>query len=305
MSVAPVHPGPQATNRLLPIAMAVLGIASFSIMDALMKRASLASGVYTALLVRCLMSAAMLAPVWRAGGGRHMPSAPVMRLHALRGLLQAGLAGAFFWGVVRTPLAEGIAISFIAPLIALFLASVLLGETIRREAVIASLFGLSGVTVIAVAGVNEPGRSDDAGWGVAAIMLSAVLYAWNIILQRKQALLAGPVEVVLFQSAFAALVMLPMFPLWWRTPAPWELLDIAGAALLASAALMLLSWAYGRAEAQVLVPIEYTAFGWSALMGWLWFAEPVTHATLVGLTLIIAGVWLGTRRNREPCPPPG
>ena len=144
-----------------------------------------------------------------------------------------------------------------------------------------------------------------AGWGVAAILLSAMLYAWNIILQRKQAQVAGPLEVVVFQSLFASLVMLPAFPLLWRTPAPVDLLDIAGSAVLASTSLMLLSWAYARAEAQVLVPIEYTAFGWSALMGWWWFAEPVTRATLAGLTLIIAGVWLATRRNPDPVTPPG
>jgi S-adenosylmethionine uptake transporter len=304
MTVAPVRSAPQTPHRLLPVAMAVLGIALFSIMDGLMKRASLASGVYTALLVRCLMGTVVLAPVWRLSAGR-LPAPPVMRLHALRGALQAGLAAAFFWGVVRTPLAVGIAISFIAPLIALYLAAVMLGERIRRDAVIAALFGLGGVAVIGLSRMGEPDRSGDAGWGIAAILLSAVLYAWNIILQRKQALLAGPLEVALFQNLFAALAMLPVFPLLWRTPAPWELIDIAGSAVLASASLMLLSWAYARAEAQVLVPIEYTAFVWSALVGWLWFSEPVTRATLAGLALILVGVWLGTRRHPGPIIPPG
>ena len=80
---------------------------------------------------------------------------------------------------------------------------------------------------------------------------------------------------------------------------------LMGTVVLASASLMLLSWAYARAEAQVLVPIEYTAFVWSALVGWLWFSEPVTRATLAGLTLILVGVWLGTRRHPEPIIPPG
>ena len=47
------------------------------------------------------------------------------------------MAACFFWGVVRTPLAEGIALSFIAPLVALYLAAVQLGEKIRREAILA------------------------------------------------------------------------------------------------------------------------------------------------------------------------
>ena len=74
-------------------------------------------------------------------------------------------------------------------------------------------------------------------------------------------------------------------------------LDIAGSALLVSTSLMLLSWAYARVEAQWLLPLEYTAFGWSALIGWWWFAEAVSGWTLAGLVLILAGVWLGTRQS--------
>ena len=38
--------------------------------------------------------------------------------------------------------------------------------------------------------------------------------------------------------------------------------------------LFLLSWAYARAEASVLVPVEYTGFIWLALWGSLFFGEP-------------------------------
>ena len=32
---------------------------------------------------------------------------------------------------------------------------------------------------------------------------------------------------------------------------------------------MLISWGYGREETQVLLPLEYSAFVWAALFGWL------------------------------------
>lgn len=287
----------------MPIAVTILAIALFSVMDAVMKRASIADGVYSALFLRSVLGAAVLAPVWWLGGGR-WPRGSLLRLHALRGALQMAMAVCFFWGVVRTPLAEGIALSFIAPLVALYLAAVQLGEKIRREAILASVFGLGGVVVIGAARIGESQRSPDAAWGVAAILLSALFYAWNLVLQRKQAQLAGPLEVALFQNLFITLYMAPLAPLLWHTPGSAGLADIAVAAVLASAALMLLAWAYARAEAQVLVPIEYTAFVWSALMGWWWFAEAVTGPTLVGLALILLGVWLGTRNSPEPHTPP-
>ncbi|MBU3993269.1 MAG: DMT family transporter [Alphaproteobacteria bacterium] len=292
-------------HRLLPVIVTVAAIALFSVMDALMKRAAIVSGVTAALFVRSVIGAVLLWPVWRLRGGV-WPVGKVMQLHALRGVLAAGMAGTFFWGIVRTPLAESIAISFIAPLIALYLAAVLLGERIRREAVIAALFGILGVAVIAAARISDARHTATAGWGIAAILVSALLYAWNLILQRKQALLALPLDVALFQNLFAAATLLLAMPLLVLAgfplrdlllPPAGTLPDIAAAAVLASTALMLLAWSYARAEAQVLVPVEYTAFLWSALMGWLWFAETVTPATLAGVALILVGVWLGTRAS--------
>src|SRR5690606_6538937 len=110
------------------------------------------------------------------------------------------MAFLFFWGLVYVPLAEAIALSFIAPLIALYLAAVLLNEKVGRTAVFASLMGFAGALVI-VGGHWSGDYGDEVGRGIAAILLSAVLYAYNLILQRRQALLAGPVEIVFFQNA--------------------------------------------------------------------------------------------------------
>ncbi len=286
--------------RLLPLIAASAGIALFAIMDGAMKQASLLAGVYTAMLARSLVGAVLMVPVWwfSPGAARRLPGAALLRMHALRGVVCAGMAVSFFWGLVRTPMAEAIAISFLAPLIALFLAAAMLGERIRWPAIAAALLGLAGVAVIVLARLSESGTpGGEAAWGIASILLSAVLYAWNLILQRQQALVAGPVEVALFQSIFVGLTLALLAPWLAHMPAagawPW----IGGAALLVMVSLMLLSWAWGRAEAQLLLPIEYTAFVWSALMGWLLFGEALTVPTLAGAALIIAACWIGTRTS--------
>ena len=137
-------------HPFLPFLSVTAGIATFSIMDALMKSASIAGGVYNALLFRALIGSALIVPVWLLAGGR-WPDAAVLRIHALRSAVVACMAVLFFWGLVRLPMAEGMALSFIAPLVALYLAAVMLGETIRPVAIVASLFGLVGVVVIALA----------------------------------------------------------------------------------------------------------------------------------------------------------
>ncbi|MFC3173024.1 DMT family transporter [Novosphingobium bradum] len=301
-------------HPLAPVLAVIVAIGLFATMDALMKRASIETGVLPSLLARSALGAMVLWPAWRwRAAGQGWPGGAALRLHGLRGLVAAGMTGAYFWGIVRTPLAEAIAISFIAPLIALFLAAAMLGERLRREAVAGSLVALLGVGVITAGRLGHAAASHDAAWGIAAILVSAVLYGWNLVLQRQQAQLAGPLEIAAMQNLVVALVLLAAVPaglvLGWDPramviPAGAALPDIATAALFASASLMLLAWAYARAEAQALLPLEYTAFPWSALTGWLWFAEPVTLATLGGLTLILLGVGIGARGAPHPQLPP-
>ena len=60
---------------------------------------------------------------------------------------------------------------------------------------------------------------------------------------------------------------------------------------------MAIAWAYARAEAQALVPIEYSGFLWASVLGWAFFREPVTLPTIAGTVLIVGGCWLATRKG--------
>jgi len=199
--------------------------------------------------------------------------------------------------LARIPLAEGIALSFVAPLIALHLAALLLGERIRPGAIGASLVGLAGVAVITFGRARGGGWSEDAGWGTGSVLVSSLLYAWNLVLQRQQALAAGPLEVAAFQTGVVCLVLLVFAPLAFAMPARETWPAIAAAAALALAAVLLLAWSYARAEAQALVPLEYSGFLWAALFGWLFFAERVTLPVLLGAGLIVGACWIAAPKR--------
>ena len=92
-------------HRLMPLLAALLGVALFSVMDAAMKRASIAGGVYNPLLFRNVIGAALMWPLWRLSGGR-WPGRANLKVHLLRSAVVAGMAGLFFWGLVRV-LASG------------------------------------------------------------------------------------------------------------------------------------------------------------------------------------------------------
>ncbi len=281
-------------NPLAPILVAVAAIALLSVMDGAMKGAALALGAYSAMLWRALMSSAITLPLW-LGARTAWPKPAVMRVHLFRGVIVAVMAFLFFHSLTLLPLAQAIAISFFAPLISLYLAAVMLGEKIAPAAIVASLIGLAGVVVVCWPELTVE-RTPERVEGIAAVLASAVLYALNLVLARRQALIAKPREIVFFQNGIG-FVCLVVFAPWFLRAPDGAMTWVAISSLLSIGAALMLAWAYARAEAQVLVPMEYSAFGWAAAVGWLAFREPVSTPTLAGVALIVAACLVAARRT--------
>lgn len=295
-------PPKPAASPVLPVLVCLTGVLLLSVMDAAVKGLVLAIGAYNALLWRSAFASLAAGLAWTATA-KTRPDAKALRLHALRGIVVSFVALAFFWGLGRLPLAEAIALSFIAPLAALFLAAMLLGERIGRPVIAASIIGLVGVIVILLGKFSHAGYAPDALLGVVAILASAVLYAYNLVLTRRQALIAKPLEVV-FSMNLTVLVVLGLASPWlgvWPAPDQWA--PILAVTALALGGHAMLSWAYARTEAQYLIPTEYSAFIWAAILGWFMFDEAVGWSTVVGAVLITVGCLLVSRskpRLAEP-----
>jgi S-adenosylmethionine uptake transporter len=285
--------GGQQRGIAIPFAVALAGIAVFSSMDAVMKGLTLSLGAYNALFWRTGAGALVGGAVFLLRGMR-WPGRAALRVHLVRGAMSSVMAVLFFWGLARVPMAQAIALAFIAPLVALYLAALWLGEKIGRRAILASLLGCAGVVAILAAQARGD-MGPDALAGSIAILVSACLYACNIILMRAQAQVAGPVEVAFFMSAVMSACFLLAAP-WLAVPPPAQAWPaIVAAALLAFGSLMLLAWAYARAEAQYLAPTEYSGFVWAAFWGWLVFSEPVRPFTLAGAGMIVVACLIAAR----------
>ena len=288
-------------SPLIAFMVGMAGIATFSAMDAVMKSLVIALGTYTTLFWRSLagtaMSGALFArkPRW--------PDRTTMHLHLARGILGSGMAVLFFWGLARVPLAQAIALAFIAPLIALYLAAAVLKEDVGPRLIGASLIAFAGVIIIFI-GQARADLGREALIGSLAILASAVCYAINIILMRRQALVASPAEVGFFQSLIMATVLVLALPFMGgiALPPADRVPMILLAALLATSSLLLLTWAYARAEASYLATTEYTSFLWAAMFGWLFFREAVSLYTVAGAAMIVAGCILAARTPRDASP---
>ncbi len=291
---------PRAT-QITAFLVGMVGIATFAVMDAVMKGLVLAFGTYATLLWRSFVGVGLAGSLFAASSPR-WPARATPNIHLSRGAVSTVMGVLFFWGLARVPLAQAIALAFIAPLIALVLAAAMLGEVVEKRTVGASLVAFAGVAVIFI-GQAQADLGRQAMLGSLAIVISALLYALNLILMRRQSQASGPAEAAFFQNVTVSALLLAALPiLGTSVPAadhwPWILF----AAFLSTASLLMLSWAYARAEASYLAATEYSAFLWAMLLGWLVFGEPVSPYTLAGAGLIVAGCFLAARRPGEARP---
>ncbi len=282
-------------------AAALGAVAVLSIMDAVMKHLVIAIGI-------------IAVSVWRAvanlliSGGLYLPrrlnwpSRRTLSIHLIRSIVVTVMAVLFFWGIARVPLAQAIALTFIAPLIAMLLSPIFLKERLSGRSVAGALAAFAGVIVIVLGQARSEVRSDVL-LGIGAILGSALCYSVNILMMRWQALAAKPLEINFFQSLIVMIIWLAALPLAGVPAWPeGQLLWIIVASVLSTAGNLLFSWAYARGEAGYLAVTEYSAFIWASALGWVVFRESLSFYTLAGALLIVGGCLIAARRKIAAAP---
>ena len=158
------------------------------------------------------------------------------------------------------------------------------------------IYILLGGVIVIVLGQARASVGNDVLLGIAAIMGSALCYAVNIVLMRRQALVAKPLEINFFQCVTVMglwLLAIPIasIPAWPGGQWLW----VAVACLLSTAGTLLFAWAYARGPASYLAATEYSGFLWASVLGWLVFREAVSLYTLTGAVLIVGGSLVAAR----------
>jgi S-adenosylmethionine uptake transporter len=194
----------------------------------------------------------------------------------------------FFTALRRLPFAETLTLSYLAPLMLALLAALLLGERLHAGVLGSVLLGLVGVGVIAWDTLSDAQALSGDLIGIAAVSGSAVTYALNNVMLRSQAQRDAATSIVLIQHVVPSLVALPFAMATWQTPSAsiWFVFPLVAA--LGVTGHFLLTWAYRRAQAGVLAPVDYLALPYAALLGFVFFAEVPTVAVWAGAALIVA-----------------
>ncbi len=231
----------------------------------------------------------LLAPValWRHRRRALAPARPGLQL--LRGVLILASNLLFIAGLRFVPLADAIAIVFVAPLAVATFSPLVLGERVGPAGWAAVAAGFLGALVII--------RPGFAGASPAALLpLGAGLsFAAYLLVTRKLAGVSPPLVTQTVTAAVGAALATLLLPLLgWSAPSPseWGLLVAIGCG--SCAGHVLITVAHEHARAATLAPLTYLSLVSATALGYLVFGDLPDAPTWLGAAIVVASglaVW--------------
>ncbi len=229
-------------------------------------------GVFGLLVFAPLFARQGLAPLRTARRG----------LHVVRGSLQAVGMTLGFLALSMTPLAKVAALQFTVPLFGTLLAFLILREVVRARRITALAIGILGTLVI----VDPTANAMDLG--SALVLGSAATSALSMIIVKLLSRTENSTTIVLYSTMMMTPLTLIPALLFWETPTAGQLLWLALLGSLGTVSNICFAQALKESEVTALTPIEFTRLVWSALIGYLAFAEVPAAETWIGAVIIFS-----------------
>jgi drug/metabolite transporter (DMT)-like permease len=216
--------------------------------------------------------------------------------HVVRNVFHFTGQSLWFYAVTVIPLAQVFALEFTSPLWVILLAPLVLGEKLTRTKLLAAGLGFTGTLIVANPdfGALEP--------GIMAAAAAAFFFAATNLMTK--ALTKGePIVSILFwltlmQAGFGTLAMFADGTASWPTLATLPWLGLIGVAGIT--AHLCLTTALSLAPASVVVPVDFARLPIIAVIGALFYAEPIEVTLFLGAGLIFLGIWLSLRSGASP-----
>jgi drug/metabolite transporter (DMT)-like permease len=272
---------PSRNTTLAGIAMMLLGILLFSLNDVMGKWLVATYTVGQVLLLRSAAALLVIIPfVVKQGVGRTLrPERPGLQL--LRVTLGSCEVALFYWAVSYLPLADTMTLWLAAPVWAVVLAALLLGERVDAGRWLAVAAGFVGVAIA----LNPSGQS----LSLPALIALVGSFSFAAMMITGRQLRGTPDVTLVFWQTLGALVMgLLLLPTGWVTPTLADLGLLALLGIIAMVAHLCVTRSLKLAEASVVVPYQYTLIVWALVFGWFVFGDWPTPAMLLGAVLIVA-----------------
>jgi drug/metabolite transporter (DMT)-like permease len=276
------------SEKAAGMAAMLIGVASFSIMDAALK---LLTEHYSAFQSAALRGLAALPVVFAwalySGGPRQLIQVR-WPLHLVRGVMAVFMMVTWTFGINQLSLAKAYTIFFVAPLLITLLSIVLLRERVRSVQWTAIGIGFIGVLI-----ALKPETTGFGWWGTLAMLGTAVGYAVSSVLVRILGRTDSTQSMMFWMTAMMSMGATALAWPTWQPIAPAHYPILAGIAVTGAVGQWGITVAFKHAPAASVAPLEYTGLAWVTLIDIaVWSAFPSAR-TLLGAAIIIAcGVFL-------------
>jgi len=290
-------------NRATGIALATIGAIAFS-GKAIIVKLAYRHGVdaVTLIMYRMLFALPIFALMaWWASSGK----APLTRKDWL------GILGLGFSGYYMASYLDFVGLSFISaslerlivylnPTLVLALAWLLYRRTVKRSQAIGMLISYTGVMLVFGHEVKLAGS--DVALGALLVFLSALSYALYLIFSGELVQRLGSLRLVGLATTVACLLCLAQFVLlrpWSAALVAPEViwLSVLNATLCTALPVLLVMMAIERIGASTASQVGMVGPMSTILMSVVILGEPFTAWVAAGTVLVIAGIYVFTRRS--------
>ncbi len=286
-----------STDRILAGVVLMLGFCiTAPMLDVAAKLASATVPVGQITAARFIVQCALMAPfVWIMGLSLRVARAQWLALVFRSALLL--IATFCFIAAIRVmPLADALAIVFVAPFIVLLVGKFYLGEDVGPRRVGAAMVGFVGVLFVI--------QPSFAAFGAVALfpLGTAIGFAFYILVTRGLSRRMHPVTLQFHTGLIASLLCLPvlllaqgsgteLLDLVWPEGIAW--LWLFGVGFFAAVSHMMMTYALSLAPSATLAPLQYLELPVATLLGYLVFQDFPNALTQTGITIIIgAGLYM-------------
>ena len=291
-----------SSNALGGIALLILAVACFAILDTTVKVVSASVPVVMAMWFRYAVQAVATTAVMLPLRGRKMLRTAHPKFQCLRGLLLLTTSALAFFSLKHMPVGEFTAVAMITPLVITLLAALTLGERVSALRWVLVSGGFIGTLVII--------RPGDEGfdWTLLLPLGLVASNAWFQILTSRMVKTEDPVTMQFYTGWVGTVIVSAALPFFWTrldSAALWAGVVFMGVMGTVGHFVMIL--AYAKAPVSTLTPFLYAQIAFAMLGGWLVFSHVPDQWSVLGMTLIAicgaAGAWLTVRESRVALQP--
>ena len=289
----PSPPGPAPAIQPLKAALWMIGaIVSFSAMAVAGRAVRATMDTFELMTWRSAVGVCIVLAVAVVRGRTADIRVRRMGLHLVRNLAHFTGQNLWFWALTLIPLAQLFALEFTSPLWVTLLAPVLLHERLTRTRAVAATVGFIGILIVA--------RPDLAHLdpGLAAAAAAAVCFAFTAIFTKRLTGTESVISILFWlttmQATFGVLCAVVAdgnLTLPDAATAPW--LVVIGCAGLA--AHFCVTTALSLAPASIVVPIDFGRLPVIAVVGMVFYNEPLDIFVLLGAALILGANFYNVR----------